>query len=73
MDSRTITGAITPMSSSPLCAGEKSMATSDNKEFLSALEANWQAEIEGCNTYTALSKAEAHPQGRNGNGREASC
>lgn len=41
------------------------MATTDNKKLLSALEANWQAEMEGCNTYTALSRAEANPHRRN--------
>lgn len=41
------------------------MAATDNKELLSALEANWQAEMEGCNTYTALSRAEADPHRRN--------
>jgi vacuolar iron transporter family protein len=41
------------------------MATSDNKKLLSALAANWQAEMEGFHTYTALSKAEADPHRRN--------
>jgi hypothetical protein len=34
---------------------ENSMAASDNKNILDALEANWQAEMEGFYTYTALS------------------
>lgn len=37
------------------------MAASDNKNILAALEANWQAEMEGSHTYTALSKSEADP------------
>ena len=32
------------------------MAVSDSKKLLSALEANWQAEMEGFRTYTALSE-----------------
>lgn len=34
------------------------MATVDSKRLISALEANWQAEMEGWHTYTALSKSE---------------
>jgi VIT1/CCC1 family predicted Fe2+/Mn2+ transporter/rubrerythrin len=41
------------------------MAASDNKRTLSALEANWQAEMEGFNTYTALSRGETDPHRRN--------
>jgi hypothetical protein len=41
------------------------MAASDNKNILAALEANWQAEMEGFHTYTALSKSEADPHRRN--------
>jgi VIT1/CCC1 family predicted Fe2+/Mn2+ transporter len=41
------------------------MAASDNKGILAALEANWQAEMEGFSTYTALSKGEADPHRRN--------
>jgi VIT1/CCC1 family predicted Fe2+/Mn2+ transporter len=41
------------------------MAASDNKKLLSALEANWQAEMEGSYTYTALSQSEADPHRRN--------
>ena len=41
------------------------MTAIDNKKLLSALEANWQAEMEGCNTYTALAKAEADAHRRN--------
>jgi hypothetical protein len=44
---------------------EDSMAASDNKNILAALEANWQAEMEGFHTYTALSKSEADPHRRN--------
>jgi VIT1/CCC1 family predicted Fe2+/Mn2+ transporter len=35
------------------------VAASDNKRLLSALEANWQAEMEGFHTYMALSTSEA--------------
>jgi len=41
------------------------VATSDNRNLLSALEVNWQAEMEGFQPYTALSKAEANPHRRN--------
>jgi len=41
------------------------MADSDDKRLLSALEANWQAEMEGCHTFTALSKSEADSHRRN--------
>src|SRR6201996_3266540 len=41
------------------------MAGSDNKKLLSALEANWQAEMEGFHTYAALSASEADPHRRN--------
>jgi hypothetical protein len=35
------------------------MAVSDNRRLLSALESNWQAEMEGFHTYAALSEHEA--------------
>jgi VIT1/CCC1 family predicted Fe2+/Mn2+ transporter len=41
------------------------MGDSDNKRILSALEANWQAEMEGFHTYLALSRGEADPHRRN--------
>jgi VIT1/CCC1 family predicted Fe2+/Mn2+ transporter/bacterioferritin (cytochrome b1) len=41
------------------------MTSSDNKKLLAALEANWQAEMEGHYTYTAFAKGEADPQRRN--------
>src|SRR5271163_1159301 len=41
------------------------MTDSDNKRLLAALEANWQAEMEGHHTYSALAKREADPQRRN--------
>src|ERR1700733_3994526 len=41
------------------------MAAFDNKNILDALEANWQAEMEGFHTYTALSNSEADPHRRN--------
>ena len=41
------------------------MASSDNKNILAALGANWQAEMQGFHTYTALSKSEADPHRRN--------
>src|SRR5271155_5602888 len=44
---------------------ESSMAAFDNKNILDALEANWQAEMEGFHTYTALSNREADPHRRN--------
>jgi VIT1/CCC1 family predicted Fe2+/Mn2+ transporter/rubrerythrin len=44
---------------------EDSMAASDNKNIIDALEANWQAEMEGFHTYTALSQREADTHRRN--------
>jgi rubrerythrin len=41
------------------------MTSSDNKKLLAALEANWQAEMEGHYTYTAFAKSEGDPQRRN--------
>ena len=41
------------------------MNSSDHKRVLNALTANWQAEMEGHFTYTALAKAESDPQRRN--------
>jgi vacuolar iron transporter family protein len=41
------------------------MTDSDNKRLLAALEANWQAEMEGHYTYSALAKGETDPQRRN--------
>ena len=41
------------------------MTSSDNKKLLAALEANWQAEMEGHYTYTAFAKGEVDPQRRN--------
>ena len=41
------------------------MAVSDNKRLLSALEANWQAEMEGFHTYATLSEGEADAHRRN--------
>jgi VIT1/CCC1 family predicted Fe2+/Mn2+ transporter/rubrerythrin len=41
------------------------MTTSDNKKLLAALEANWQAEMEGHYTYMAFAKSEVDPQRRN--------
>jgi vacuolar iron transporter family protein len=41
------------------------MTSSDNKKLLAALEANWQAEMEGHYTYTAFAKSEVDPQRRN--------
>jgi vacuolar iron transporter family protein len=41
------------------------MTSSDDKKLLAALEANWQAEMEGYHTYSALAKREADPQRRN--------
>lgn len=38
---------------------------SNNKRLLAALEANWQAEMEGHYTYTAFANGEADPQRRN--------
>ena len=41
------------------------ITSSDNKRLLAALEANWQAEMEGYYTYTAFAKDEVDPQRRN--------
>ena len=41
------------------------MTTSENKRLLAALEANWQAEMEGHYTYAAFAKGEVDPQRRN--------
>jgi hypothetical protein len=41
------------------------MTGSDNKRLLAAMEANWQAEMEGHYTYTAFAKGEVDPQRRN--------
>ena len=41
------------------------MTDSDNKRLLAALGGNWQAEMEGHHTYSALAKGEADPQRRN--------
>src|SRR5258707_3757280 len=41
------------------------MTGSYNKRLLAALEANWQAEMEGHYTYTAFAKGEVDPQRRN--------
>lgn len=41
------------------------MATGDTRKLISALEANWQAEMEGWHTYTALSKDEPDAHRRN--------
>ena len=41
------------------------MTSSDKKRLLAALEANWQAEMEGYCTYTAFAKDEVDPQRRN--------
>ncbi len=41
------------------------MTASDSKQLLAALEANWQAEMEGYYTYTALSAAESDAHRRN--------
>lgn len=41
------------------------MADTDNKRLLSVLEANWQTEMEGFHTYTALSRSESDPHRRN--------
>src|SRR6202049_3457210 len=38
---------------------------SETKKLLAALAANWQAEMEGFNTYTALAKEETDPHRRN--------
>src|SRR3984957_9342285 len=44
---------------------EKRMTASDDKRLLSALEANWQAEMEGHYTYSALANKETNPHRRN--------
>jgi rubrerythrin len=41
------------------------MTGSDSKRLLAALEASWQAEMEGHYTYTAFAKGEVDPQRRN--------
>ncbi|MBB5345454.1 VIT1/CCC1 transporter family protein [Tunturibacter empetritectus] len=41
------------------------MTESDNKRLLAALAANWQAEMDGHYTYSALAKREDDPQRRN--------
>jgi hypothetical protein len=41
------------------------MTSSDNKKLLTALEANWQAEMVGHYTYAAFAKGEIDPQRRN--------
>lgn len=41
------------------------MAALGDKRVLSILQANWQTEMEGFHTYTALSKGEADPHRRN--------
>jgi VIT1/CCC1 family predicted Fe2+/Mn2+ transporter len=41
------------------------MTGPDKKRLLAALEANWQAEMEGHHTYTAFAKDEVDPQRRN--------
>jgi VIT1/CCC1 family predicted Fe2+/Mn2+ transporter/bacterioferritin (cytochrome b1) len=41
------------------------MPSADTKKLLSALAANWQAEMEGFHTYTALAAAESDPHRRN--------
>src|SRR5271170_5148616 len=41
------------------------MANSDNSKLLAALSANWEAEMEGHFTYSALAKGESEPQRRN--------
>ena len=42
-----------------------SMTPADTKKLLAALEANWQAEMEGYYTYAAFAKNETDPQRRN--------
>jgi vacuolar iron transporter family protein len=44
---------------------ESYISSSDNNKLLAALEANWQAEMEGCVTYTSLAKKEADAHRRN--------
>ena len=41
------------------------MTPAENKQLLAALEANWQAEMEGFHTYTALAAAETDAHRRN--------
>ncbi|WP_353072388.1 VIT1/CCC1 transporter family protein [Tunturiibacter gelidoferens] len=41
------------------------MADSEKKKLLAALDANWQAEMEGHYTYSALARGEVEPQRRN--------
>jgi hypothetical protein len=41
------------------------MAAPDTKKILAALEANWQAEMDGFHTYTTLAKREANSHRRN--------
>jgi VIT1/CCC1 family predicted Fe2+/Mn2+ transporter len=41
------------------------MTSSDLRKLLTALEANWQAEMEGFHTYSALAKDESDPHRRN--------
>ena len=41
------------------------MIPSDNKRLLAALNENWQAEMEGFSTYSALAKNESDPHHRN--------
>jgi vacuolar iron transporter family protein len=41
------------------------MADSDSSKLLAALHANWQAEMEGHYTQSALARGEAEPQRRN--------
>jgi VIT1/CCC1 family predicted Fe2+/Mn2+ transporter/bacterioferritin (cytochrome b1) len=41
------------------------MSNSDVKKLLAALDANWQAEMEGFHTYSALAKMETNPHRRN--------
>src|SRR5271154_5709076 len=41
------------------------MNPSDNKRLLAALNENWQAEMEGFSTYSALAKNENDPHRRN--------
>ena len=41
------------------------MTDFETKKLLAALAANWQAEMEGFYTYTALAREETHPHRRN--------
>lgn len=41
------------------------MIPSDNKRLLATLNENWQAEVEGFSTYSALAKNESDPRRRN--------